>query len=49
MVRTATGTNNYFRVVEHIHISEIQEQAHGYFGLLVIVNVIDPLPSPFTI
>ena len=29
--------------------AEIQEKAHGYFGLIVIGNVIDLLPRPLTV
>ena len=38
MVNTGTGANNTFRVVEHIILEYIQNQAHGYFyckGLLI--------------
>ena len=49
MVGTATSAKNIFRVVEHIQLSEIQYQAHGYFGLPEIGIVDDPLTSPFTL
>ena len=49
MLGTATDANNMFIVVEQIRIVEIQEQSHGYFGLILIGNVIDPLPMPLTL
>ena len=49
MVWTTTGANNIFRVVEHIQLAEIQEQAHGYFGMLGNGNFIDPLPIPLQV
>ena len=49
MVGTDTGTNNIFRLVEQIHIDDIKNQAHRYFGLLGIENTVDPLPSPLTL
>ena len=36
-------------VVEQIQIEEIQNQAHGYFGLLVIVNAVALLQIPFMV
>ena len=44
MVGPDTGTNKLFIVVEHINLEEIQNKAHGYFGLLVIGNSIATLP-----
>ena len=38
MVNTGTSANNTFRVVEHIILEYIQNQAHGYFyckGLVI--------------
>ena len=49
MAWTNTDVKNIFRLLEHIQISEIQEQAHGYFGLLGNGNVIDPLPIPLKV
>ena len=48
------GRNSYrrkkhFRVVEHIWIEEIQEQSHGYFGLIGIGNDIDNITSPLRV
>ena len=49
MVNTGAGTN-IFRVVENILLEEIQNQAHGYFGLLGIGNFgINLLPIPLTV
>ena len=48
MVGIATCTRNIFRVVEQIQFAVIQNQARGYFVLLVIRNVIYPLPIPLT-
>ena len=44
MIVTATGAKNIFRVVEQIPLEEIKNQAHGYFGLLLIGNDVSPLP-----
>ena len=41
MLETASGTNNIFRQIEHIQISDIHYQAHGYFGMIGIKNVGD--------
>ena len=49
IVGTATVAKNIFRVVEHIQFEDIQNQSHGYFGLLGIVNAIAPLPIPLTV
>ena len=49
MVETAADANKTFRVVEHIQLEEIQQQEHRYFGLIVIVNITDPLPSPLIV
>ena len=49
MVETAIGEKKHFRLVEHIQIAEVQEQAHEYFELLEFGNVIDPLPIPLTV
>ena len=49
MVNTGAGPKNTFRAVEQIILEEIQIQSHGYFGLLGIVNYVDPLPSPLTL
>ena len=39
MVQTGAGTQNIFNQIDHIQISEIRHQAHGYFELTGIVNV----------
>ena len=39
----------YFRVVNQIQLEEIQEQAHGYFGLLGNGNFVNPLPIPLEV
>ena len=39
MINTGTGANNIFRVVEHIMLEDIKNQANGYFGLQGIGNV----------
>ena len=49
MVWTTTGANKSFRVVEHIQLAKIQEQAHGYFGLLGNGNFVNPLPIPLEV
>ena len=47
MAETSNGAKNIFRVVEQIQIGDIKNQAHGYFGLIVIGNAIDPgVPIP---
>ena len=46
MVNTGTGSNNILRVVKHIMLEYIQNQAHGYFGLQGIGNVNQVLPKP---
>ena len=49
MVQNSEGAKNIFRLVEHIHIAEIQNQARGYFGLLGVGNIIAPVPSSLTV
>ena len=49
MVNTGTVTMNIFRLVEQIILEAIQNQAHGYFGLIGIVNYVDPFPSPLIV
>ena len=49
MVNTGAVLKNIFRVVEHILLEEIKNQSHGYFGLLGIVNAVDPLPIPLIV
>ena len=50
MVETGTGSNNIFRHVEKIHISDMHHQAHGYFGLIGIGNVVNQvLPKPLVL
>ena len=39
MLETGAGPRNFFRQVYEIHISGIEYQAHGYFGLIGIGNV----------
>ena len=38
MVETGSDANNIFIQVENIHISDMNHQAHGYFGILGIRN-----------
>ena len=40
---------NIFRQGEQIQISDIHHQAHGYFGLLGIGNVVNILPDPLVV
>ena len=49
MVETGAGTNNIFRQVDHIQLSDIHHQAYGYFGLTGIVNVVNVLPKPLVV
>ena len=49
MVGTDTYSKNIFRVVEHIYLEDIQNQVHGYFGLLGIGNSVAPLTSPLKV
>ena len=49
MVDNGVGTNNIFRQVEHIQISDIHHQAYGYFGLMGIVNFVSVLPNPLVL
>ena len=50
MLETASGTNNIFRQIEHIQISDIHYQAHGYFGLTGNGNVgNDVLTNPLIV
>ena len=49
MVETGAGSNNIFRQVEYIKISDIHHQAHGYFLLTGIVNVINFHPNPLLV
>ena len=43
MVQTGAGEKNIFSMVEKIQLADIRHQAHGYFGLIGIGNVINPL------
>ena len=49
MIETGAGTNNIFRKVDQIQFSDIQHQAHGYFGLRSFVNVVNILPKPLVV
>ena len=50
MIDTGAGANNIFRQVEQIQISDMHQQAHGYFGLLGIGNVENKvLPKPLAV
>ena len=39
MVDTGAGANDIFWHIEQIQIAYMRQQAHGYFGLIVIGNV----------
>ena len=49
MVGKVTGENNISILVEHIHLEEIQNKTHVYFGLLGIGNAVAPLPSTLAV
>ena len=49
MVEIGAGTNNIFRQVEHIQLSDTHHQAHGYFVLMGIVNVVNILPNTLVV
>ena len=49
MVQTDAGSKNIFRQVEQIHIVDIHHQAHVYFGLTIIGNVVNDLPNPLVL
>ena len=49
MVNTGADANNIFRLVEHIMIEDIKNQAHGYFGLQGIGNVNQILSNPLIV
>ena len=49
MVGTDTAVNNILRVVEYIHLEEIKNQSHGYFGLLGIGNSVANIPRPLKV
>ena len=49
MVNAGTGANKKFRVVEHILLENIQDQAYGYFGLQWIGNANQVIPNPLTV
>ena len=41
MVHTGAGANNIFWQVYHIQILDMHHKSHGYFGLIVIGNVVN--------
>ena len=49
MVETGAGTNNIFRQVEKIQLSDIHHQVNGYFGLTGIVNFVNVLLNPLVV
>ena len=50
MVDTGADENNIFWYVDQIQIADIHHQAHGYFGLLVIGNVVNQfLTNPLVV
>ena len=49
MVKTGASANNIFRQVEQIHIEYIHHQAHGYFGLVGILNAVNTLLNPLVV
>ena len=49
MVNPGIGTNNIFRVVEHILIEDIQNIVHGYLLLQVIEYINQIIPNPIKI
>ena len=50
MVDNCVGAKNILWQVDNIKISDIHHQSHGYFGLLVIWNVVNQvLPNPLVV
>ena len=50
MVDTITGANKIFQQVEKIQIADMHHQAHEYFGLLGMVNVVNQvLPNSLVV
>ena len=49
MVETGSGTNNIFRQVNQIQLSDIHHQAYGNFGLTGIVSFVNVLPNPLVL
>ena len=49
MVQTGAGAKNIFRQIKNIYLADIHHQAHGYFGLTGIGNVVNFLPNPFVV
>ena len=50
MVETGAGARYIFRQLDQIEIAYMHHQAHGYFGLLGIGNVVNEfLPNPLVV
>ena len=50
MVDTGAGSKNIFWEVDQIQIADIYHQAHGYFGLICIRNVVNKvLTNPLVV